>query len=989
MPADPLPTMDASLRERYAIEREIGHGGMATVYLARDIRHDRPVAIKVLNPALAASLGAERFLLEIRVTARLQHAHILPLLDSGMLEPAQGRSPFYVMPYVEGESLRDRLEREHQLPVADALRIAGDVADALAYAHGHGVVHRDIKPENILLSGSQAMVADFGIARAASLAGGERLTQTGLALGTPHYMSPEQAADGRSVDARTDIYALGCVLYEMLAGQPPFTGPTAQAVVARSMTEPAPPVRTVRPTVSADIERIIGRALAKVPADRFGTAAEMGQALSQAGATPAVSAPHRPRPVTIGVAVAALAMIAATAALLRHKTQAPGITGSASSIAVLPFTPSGPDTALSRLGRDLVFTLSAELDGLGGIRVVDPHTVLARTRTDQLGATAAMAAQARRLGAGSMVQGSLVREGADVRLDLALVSADSTESQLARATVTAPPDSVAVLTDSAARALLAQIWSRGTPPTPSLDAALRTRSVAALRSFLQGEGELSHGQWDRAAESYQRAMNADSAFWMASARYLYSRYWSLLVPAESVVTRLERHLTELPERERLSTQAILLQDRDSIARAIDVARTVAERYPDSWFGWLFYGDAALHNGLITGHPIGEARVSFERAIAFNGDLVPAWEHLTLVALLQSDTAGTARSLAQLGRLNAGPIFSADGYGNRMLQFRFLRAIQRGDSAETGRLADSVAHDPAPAAVPDGSFYDAYRYGWFAEQIRVSRAAVAAGGSPERLRLHRRFLALSWGGRGAWDSTLAILDRVASDGTDSSAALRAYGLAAVGVWLDALDPDEASARRRAAAQAAGGDNTGRAEVAWADGVVAAGRRDRRALAEARAAIKQSGDPAAGALDRSLGAMDAALRGATREAGEAMAALEWQEAAVSDPDFVSHPLVIALDRLAAARWLTASGNPDEALRLLRWVDGAFFLHPSTIYSLMFAGLADLERGRVEERLGHGGLAGGYYRRFLQRYDRPVQRHAALVEEAKARLEDSRLR
>ncbi|HET6579167.1 MAG TPA: protein kinase [Gemmatimonadales bacterium] len=984
--------MDAALRDRYRIERELGRGGMATVYLAHDLRHDRPVALKVLKPALAASLGTERFLLEIRVTARLQHPHILPLIDSGEAVVSR-ESPttflYYVMPYVEGESLRDRVTRERQLPVEDALRIAGDVAGALAYAHGRGVVHRDVKPENILLSNGQAMVADFGIARAVSLCGGERLTETGLALGTPHYMSPEQVAGDPAVDARSDVYALGCVLYEMLAGEPPFTGPTARAVAARSLVDPAPPVRKVRPTVPDQVESVIGRALAKVPADRFATAAEFGEALSRAAAAP----PRPPRSVTGGrwrlPAVLVLGVLAAAAVLLLRGRRAAGIIAPASSIAVLPFTPSGTDTALSRLGRDLVYTLSAELDGLGGIRVVDAHTVLARTRQEELAADTDWPALARSFGAGSVVQGSLVRVGPEVRLDLALLGTDSAGAPLARATVTARPDSVAALTDSAARAMLVQIWSRGTPPTPSLDGALRTRSVPALRAFLQGEGEITHGRWDAAAVSYRRAMDADPAFWLAYARHVYARHWSLLEPADSVVALLERHRSELPERERLSTEAILLEDHDSIGRAVERARVASERYPDSWFGWLIYGDQTLHDGPVLGRPARESRAAFERAVQLNPDLIPVWEHLMLITLLDGDTAGAGRSLRALDRLDAGPSLTADGYGNRMLQFRFLHAIQRGDRTAAGALADSVARDVAPAAVPSGSFYDPICYGWFADQIRVSRQVLAADGPPDRRRVHRLLLALSWGGRGAWDSALVNLDRLAADGTDTVAALRAYGLAAVGVWLDAVDPREAAARRAAAARAARGGATGAAELAWLDGVLAGGRRDRRALAEARAELGRSVDPARRALDRSLGALDAALRGDIREAGKTMATLEWEQAELLAPDFASHPLAVPLDRLAAARWLAASGDAEQAVRLLRWVDGPFLLHPSTVYSFMFAGLADLERGRAEERLGHADLAASYYQRFLQRYDRPVQRHLPLVEEAKARLRERAVR
>ena len=272
--------LSSALADRYRIVRELGAGGMATVYLAQDLRHDRHVAIKVLRPELAAVIGAERFLAEIRTTANLQHPHILPLFDSGSADGFL----FYVMPYVEGESLRDRLFREKQLPVADAMRIAGEVASALDYAHRHGVIHRDIKPENVLLHDGQALVADFGIALAASKAGGSRMTETGMSLGTPHYMSPEQAMGEREVTARADVYALGAMTYEMLLGEPPFTGPTAQAIVAKVMTERPAPIRSRRETVPPEVEEAVLTALAKLPADRFASAAEFSTALVTGGA---------------------------------------------------------------------------------------------------------------------------------------------------------------------------------------------------------------------------------------------------------------------------------------------------------------------------------------------------------------------------------------------------------------------------------------------------------------------------------------------------------------------------------------------------------------------------------------------------------------------------------------------------------------------------------------------------------------------------------
>jgi serine/threonine protein kinase/tetratricopeptide (TPR) repeat protein len=278
--AAPSSLSDA-LRDRYLIERELGRGGMATVYLAQDVRHHRPVALKVLDPELGAGLGAERFRREIETAARLEHPHILPVLDSG---ETHGWF-WYSMPYVEGESLQDRLDREGPLPVDEALRLAREAALALDFAHRHGVVHRDVKPGNVLLCDGQALVADFGIAKALEAAGGERLTMTGATVGTPAYLSPEQAAGGRA-DPRSDVYALGCVLYELLTGEPPFTGPTPQAVIARRLIESPPPLRRLREAVPLGVEEVVARALAREPADRFQTAADFAKALVGAETTP-------------------------------------------------------------------------------------------------------------------------------------------------------------------------------------------------------------------------------------------------------------------------------------------------------------------------------------------------------------------------------------------------------------------------------------------------------------------------------------------------------------------------------------------------------------------------------------------------------------------------------------------------------------------------------------------------------------------------------
>ena len=317
----------AALTDRYSIDKEIGRGGMATVYLARDVKHHRPVALKLLSPELGAILGVERFLAEIRVTANLQHPNLLPLFDSGEVDGLL----FYVMPYVEGESLRNRIDREKQLPVADALRITTAIASALDYAHRHGVIHRDLKPENILLHEGQPLVADFGIALAVSNAGGTRITQTGLSLGTPHYMSPEQATGDRAIDGRTDIYSLGALSYEMLTGEPPHSGTTAQAIIAKVLTDKPRSMRLSRPSVPPYVEAAIDRALEKLPADRWATAHEFAEALTTERTVPVrggfvAQSGQRSRARTaltgLGLA-AALAIAAGIGAWLRHRAEEP------------------------------------------------------------------------------------------------------------------------------------------------------------------------------------------------------------------------------------------------------------------------------------------------------------------------------------------------------------------------------------------------------------------------------------------------------------------------------------------------------------------------------------------------------------------------------------------------------------------------------------------------------------------------------------------
>ena len=363
-----------ALRDRYVLERPLGRGGMATVYLARDLKHGRPVALKVLRPELASVLGAERFQREIRTAARLQHPHILSVHDSGHT----AGQLWFTMPFVEGESLRERLRREGQLPLDDAVRIAAETARALDYAHRHGVIHRDIKPENILLTkDGDTLVADFGIARSTSPDAGQGLTATGLSIGTPAYMSPEQALGEREIDGRSDIYSLGCLVYELLAGAPPYTGPSAQAVIAGHIAQPVPLLHQARPDVPPAIEATVARAMAKTPSERFATAADFAEALtSPAAAAPAALLPtvpiakqtKQPRSLVVLGGVALAVLVAGVLGLwMRHRSSTAFI--SPQRLAVLPFENLG-DTADAYFADGVTDAVRDKLAGLPGLEVI-------------------------------------------------------------------------------------------------------------------------------------------------------------------------------------------------------------------------------------------------------------------------------------------------------------------------------------------------------------------------------------------------------------------------------------------------------------------------------------------------------------------------------------------------------------------------------------------------------------------------------------------
>ena len=989
-----LQRLRHSLGERYAVERELGSGGMAVVFLARDLKHDRPVAIKVLRPELAAALGAERFLREIRLSAQLHHPHILPLYDSGEVGPdparGEGAGPgilYYVMPLVEGETLRDRIARETQLPLDDALLIAREVADALGYAHSRDVVHRDIKPENILLESGHALVADFGIARAITAAGGEKLTETGLSVGTPSYMSPEQASGEQRLDGRSDVYSLGCVLYEMLVGEPPFTGPTAHAIIARRLTDPVPPLRTVRDTVPVPVEQAINRALARVPADRFATAAQFVEAL--AATRPATRWPR----ISSGAMRVALGTVATVAVIavggyVVARARRPAVLPQASLIAVLPFVPSVPDSALARLGSDLMITVSQTLNAVGEARTVDRYEVLTAANRVTPYSLREAAALGRRFGAGSFVQGTIVRDGADVRLNLGIYGTDSHVPLGPTIVVRASPDSLFALSDSISFALLRQIWLRGTPPYTVLD-HITTRSIPALSVFLDGEREAAAGHWSEAAAAFHSAAQTDTTFWVAGWRYYQALEWQGKGEEEDPRTQsYSVHLASFEPRDRAIIQAENTARTEVFEVHLARFRTLAEEYPHDWVASFAYADHLVHDAPLTGHTKAEARKELERTVALNPALTNAWDHLLMVSLGE-DSVDARMALDEWARLGGLKEDSAKRGLDVGLWYRLAFQLQSSGGRPDGPLLDSVARAVAASDSDAGRGWGAFAllaYGYPTAQSDLDQLVRRRDPHGRLAWVGSLSTVYSWVARGAWDSAFVALDGFAASYPEQfvaqGRALDGYCLAALGAWLGGLDVQGAAARREAAVryvneQAVGKGAAAQARLAWADGVLAIVRSDQGALTRARGAVRRSHGKGAGFLDRSLAALGLGLLDATRSAADSLAFIN---ASFTHDDTVPRDnYAVALNHLAAAKALLAVADSGQAIRELVWHEGT----DVGLIGKVLAGPAYLQLAQIEEAQGHEDLAREHYEQFLRRYDMPVPALRHLVDDAQAAL------
>ena len=713
-----LPRLNSALADRYRIERELGQGGMATVYLADDVKHRRKVAVKVLRPELAAALGAERFLREIETTANLRHPHILPLYDSG----DAGGFLFYVMPFVEGESLRDRLGREKQLPIADALAIAREVADALGYAHARGVVHRDIKPENILLEGGHAVVADFGIARAVSAAGADRLTQTGMSIGTPLYMSPEQSAGGPDLDGRSDLYSLGCVLYEMLGGQPPFTGPTAEAVTRQHLITDAAPITNLRPTVPAEVAGALARTLAKNPADRFNPAAQFVQALSTATVAATLAPPTtavRRSPVQPALVAAGVVILIAAAWFGGRALLGSGPAGTIERVAVLPMDNQTGDSGQAFFADGMTRELIGVLTD-AGVRVLG-HRAVAAYRNTTLPASQI----ARELGVDAIVVGAVLKAGDVVQVAAELTDPRTGENLWAR-TFSRPAPHVVTLQHEVALEIARGIRARLTPDQERALGAARPVNPKAYAQYLLGEEQANLRTpegFRRSVEYLTRSIALDSTFapaWAALATTNAVAIFFQMTPPDSARAAIERASARaLAVDDRLGDPLIArgmmhyLLDWD-FATAAEEFRAGMERNPTtlaqglySWFPWgtgQFAEGIAVSSRLIDLEPTtaqwysdvgwnqwssgdaAAARASALRAIALDSAF---YEPYHMLAWIEADAGNAGAARQALAR--AAAVAGGDFWLRQTLEGFIL--ARSGDAAGARRVLRAMDRDP--------------------------------------------------------------------------------------------------------------------------------------------------------------------------------------------------------------------------------------------------------------------------------------------------------
>lgn len=910
--ATPDESPDPEIIGRYHVLRRLGAGGMGIVYLAHDPQLDRAVALKLLRrPARAAGGGQQRVLEEARALSALDHPNVAAVHEVGRTDDGRG---YIVMAYCEGEVLAERIRRG-PVPARVAVTIARQVADALAAAHALGIVHRDVKPANIIVSADgRARLMDFGVAVAAERAGGAP------AAGTPGYMSPEQER-GEPAHPAADVWSLGVILREIFNARPDARQPPRafDTIIARCLAED-PASRPAAARVAADL-RLLEQRL------------------------------HAPRRGRLGaVAIAVTLLVTVTALAVRTQRMPPTDAG---LVAILPFTAAPGDSALERLGGELRDVSSTRLAGLAGLRVADLPALHSAEAASVSGGRGLR--EARRTGAAHVLEGRLTANGELTRVVARM--RDARGRVVASAAAHAELDDVGALADSLVLALLRTDWGERVLPGTS-HAAAATASFPALRAFLEGEQAVAGARFRLAPESYARAMEADSAFWLAYWRYWFARSYHGAPVDSAIRTAVIAQRASFPEPDRLLIEARM---QTGAGTRLEQLRTITQRHPAYWPAWFELGDHLTHHGSFLGVPLEEASTALRRAAALHPGFVPAWEHLFWVAILERDTVESARVLERLTALRVDTLAAREWDLLPLDYYGYLDHLARRSGAP--RAADTgigvrVLANTVSGADPEQTSATLLLYGFAHAQLALSRGIVDSNPAPRIAAAHVWGSALAWAGRGAWDSAFAAAREYSRIAAHPRAQIRAYGLATAGAWLGLLSPDSAAALRAAAARSEWArSDDGAAEITWLDGLHACMRNDERRLEAAHTALLRSDAGGASALARTLHAFRTARDGREEEAGEMLARLA-EESAEQSWQFAhgaEHPFSDPLGRIAAAHWLLAAGDTTRAaaLLLLHETDLPNRLHPLAPVRMVLSAasqemLADVEQARGRTQL-----------------------------------------
>jgi serine/threonine-protein kinase len=928
-----------ALGDRYTVEGDIGEGAVATVHLARDLKHHRQVAVKVLRPDVADAIAGDRFLQEIEIAARLNHPHVVPLFDSGRYDGLL----FYVMPFQEGESLRDRLEREGPLPLEEAVALARDVAEALDYAHSQGVIHRDIKPANILISRGHALVADFGVARAVTTSAKDRLTSAGLTLGTPAYMSPEQAAGREDIDPRSDLYSLGCVLYEMLGGEPPFPGKTPQSVIARHISEPPLPLSALRQSVPRRLEKVVQKALAKAPADRFRSAAELRQALEDPrllGEAEGERLSRRPRPLSRNLAILLLLLVGAGTGWAWWELRPPPL--DPNKVLVFPLSDRGGGGAD---GGDVALWIVSTLEHAEPLRPVDAWDRLApeeRANIDLLPHDRARSL-ARASRAGHFLTGAITRSGDSLGVSLVLHATEG-DSVVDRRTAFSPVTEEAP-SQLGLRATVG-ILPRIIDPERELDLSILTeRDPTAIVHWIHGEREYRLSHFEEALDFYEEAVEEDSLLALAALKGGQAASWVKDTDrAEHLLEVGLRHAHLLPPRHLYLGQGLkhFTDARpDSAVQALRMALAEDQEWAEAW---MALGEV-YHHLFPQGLVVDSTDIAcFRRAETLDPGFLPPLLHMTETAIRQGYFGTAQEYLARLSRAGAYPVHV------RKIQLMLQCATE--GPGETP-WADAVALNPG--MVLDAGLQLAvggYRTPCAKEALR---ALLAQEGVPDNLT----WGAMSWlqgvlVAEGRYPEALAVLDSAQARGYGEAQYYILLGTLAGAPWEDRGEEIQAYVEDRLGVGYRGTSSTS----LWVLGSWHAFRGERvhlQATLEELGRKVREGDPQAPPLAAALEAQSTLLAGDTAAAVEQLRRLRPTAEKV---DLAWNPAAsLPFRHLTLARLLLAGGLYAEALRVASLLD-----HPEPVAFPAFMPESLRIRRQAARALGRIELSTRYEQRLL---------------------------